>query len=314
MQNDLTVHTDPERVLAAFELLRLQTVSGNDEFQARFCAYAAELGVEKPGFLLKGLSHSNVKLMRRNQKGPKKLPGVMVSFLFVDVNIDVTPQQSLVAFHNLGFDIQLGLDVQTRNTEDTAHDVHDLTNFRFEMYEAKATADDPDEDDFELDLRIGFDRTRLSVRAEKLRPVGNYLAAETPMSPGEGTDPDYTGWFRMRLATRDPLSWFFDPLVEGQVIDGRVDAVWLGRIETSRSATLVAEITARRDALKVRVVDENGGRKASKSLSDMHRDKMCAAVARKSFSGNAEEFLIFRLPLTYGDASHPEKSEGNQPK
>ena len=297
MELGKTVETDPERVLQAFGKLRLQTQNGNDEFRERFRTHAAEHGVEKLGNLLKGLSPSNVKNMRRAEKGPHALPGLLVSFLFIDIDIDVTLQQTLTAFDGLGFDIQLALDIQTLNMEDSAHDAHDLKNFRFEIYEAKATAEDPETDDFELDLRIGFDRTRLTIRADRLRPVGNYLAAETPATPGDEAEADYSGWFLMRLATREPLSWVFDPLIEGQILDGRVDAEVLGRVETVRGAALVAEITARRDALKVRIVDEDGGRRASKSLSDQHRDKMCAAVARKSFAGAAEEFLIHRLSL-----------------
>lgn len=307
MEHLTSVEIDPQRALDAFVHLRLHSPHGNAACRDRLRAYAADHGLTETNVLLRGLSDSNVKGMRRGTaKVPPNLPRLLVSFLFFTTNIDVTRQQCLSAFHQLGFDIQLALDVQTRNVEDGAHDVHDLKNLRFEIYEAKTTAEDPEAGDFELDLRIGFDRTRLTLRADGLRPLGNYLAAETPAAPGEGAEPDYTGWFRMRLATRDPLSWVFDPTIEGEILAGRVDAKDLARIETARGAALNAEISARRDALKVRIVDENGGRRASKSLSEEHRNKMCAAVARKSFAGAADEFLIHRVPLVRGERTDGE--------
>lgn len=289
------------RALEAFIRLGLQNDGSNQRFQERFRRYAHVNEVESVPACLRGLSTSSVKNMRRSGVGPRRLSMPMVGFIFFETDIDVTPTQSLQSFYELGFDAQLGLDVVTRNSEDDEVDVHDLRNFRFEIYEANAKADDPGNVDLELDLRIGFDRIRLSLRAENLRPVGNYLAAETPRDPDGGGEPDYTGWFLMRLASRDPISWVFDPKTEGSVLHGRVDADELGRVESSRGAAIVAELTARRDALRVRVIAEDGGKKASKSLTEEHRDKMCAALARKSFAATADEFLLFRKRITPTD-------------
>lgn len=303
------IKTDPDLVLDAFFRLRLQNEDSNTAFRERLRAFAMDHCVKEVSSVLRGLSASSIKSMRRRQaKVPPALPRILVSFLFLETQIDVTRQQYLAAFHQLGFDIQLSINVETRNVEDSLHDVHDLKNFTLELHEANATAEDPEVRDFELDLRVGFDRTRLTLRAKDLRPLGNHLAAETPGMPNERLEPDYSGWFRMRLKSRNPPSWVFDPINEGTVLAGRVDAEFLGRIETARGASLVAEITARRDALKVRIIDEDGGRCASKSLSEKHRDKMCAAVVRKSFAGAADEFLVHRMLLVSGDQNRRDKA------
>lgn len=288
---------DPTRLKLAFEQLRMQTAVGNDSFRERFRNFAIEHEINDVGQCLSGLSQSNIKNMRRTDRYPESLPGPVVSFLFSELGVDITELQSLEAFHQLGFDIQLRIDLETKNLESNDTDAHNLKNLSFEIHEAKAVIEDPGADDTELDLRIGFDRARLTIRAKGLRPVGNKLTGETPAVPGEPTSTDYTGWFNMRLASRTPLSWYFDPVEEGKVLEGRVDADTLGQIETSRNASVTAEISVKRDALKVRIVSVNEGRKASKSLAEQHRDKMCAAVARKSFANQVDEFLIFRLPM-----------------
>ncbi|TBF24860.1 MULTISPECIES: hypothetical protein [Rhizobium] len=294
------VETMPDKLLEALVKLRLHTESGNLFFKEKMRSISKEHEVNA-SFLTDGLSMSNVKNMRRREACiPTTIPRLLVSFLFRETHIDVTRQQALAGFHQLGFDIQLRIDVETRNSENSSIDVHDLRNLFYEIHEFNATAEDPTNPDFELDLRIGFDRTRLTLHAEGLRSIGNRLVGEITRVPGEGADAGYTGWFKMLLTGEKPLNWSFSPKNEGDVLDGRVDAEILASVETRRGAALVAEITAKRDALKVRIVDENG-RRASKSLSDQHRDKMCAAVARKSIAGAADEYLIHRVLLVRAD-------------
>lgn len=300
---------DPARVQKAFEHLRLQTANGNEAFRENFRKFANEHRIHNVGQCLNGMSQSNIKNMRRENRYPETLPGPLISFLFSELAVDVTEFQSLEAFHQLGFDIQLNIDVETKNLESNDKDSHSLKNLYFEIHEAKAVIEDPGIEDTELDLRIGFDRARLTIRGENLRSIGNKLTGETPVIPGETCHSDYSGWFFMRLASRAPLSWYFDPQEEGHVLNGRVDAESLAQIETSRNASVSAEISVKRDALKVRVVDVNDGRKASKSLAEQHRNKMCAAVARKSFANQVDEFLIFRLPLLPGNGAHSSTCE-----
>lgn len=288
---------DPDRFLAAASRLQLQTPAGNSASRERLQTFAFEYGLT-PAHLMKGLSESSIKTMRRGDaKTPAELPWLLIYFFFKETEIDVTTYQSLATFYALGFDIQLLIDVETRNPENSDRDIHDLKNFDFQIYEAKCTAVDPDDAEFELDLRVGFDRTRLTLRADGIRSNGNKIAGEIPLDPLEDYEQDYKGWFDMRFGSSNPLSWFFDPKTEGRILHGRIFAEQLVRIETVRGSPIVAEITARRDALKVRIVDEVGEQRATKSLADQHRDKMCEAVTRRSFAGAADEFVLHRVPL-----------------
>ncbi len=277
-------------------MLRLHQEAGNNKFHDDVRMHSEEMNVDA-SHILRGLSCSSFKAMRRpGGKIPITVPQTLAIIIFKLTAIDVTETRNIAFFYQLGFDICLQIDVETQNREEGEPDEHELKNFRFEIYEANAIAEDPDDPDFELDLRIGFDRTRLTIRADSQRIIGNRTCAETPPDPGTATKPDYKGWFKMRLVGRNPLSWAFLPLDEGDVLTKRVDAEHLARIETARGTAVVAEITARREALKVRIVDAEG-RKASKSLSEKHRDKMCAAVARRSMAGSADEYVLHRTPL-----------------
>ena len=290
---------DHGRFHQAVEKLRLHTPNGNASFKDKLVNFAKEHG-QTGGSLVYGLSQSNIKSMRSSKaKTPKKLPWLLVYFVFKETNLDITQSQSLQTFFALGFDIELKLDVETRNAEDHNRDLHDLKNLDFRISEAKATAEDPNDEEFELDLRIGFDRTRMTVRADGLRVMGNRVAGEIPLEPIDETTKDYIGWFEMKPASSKPLSWFFDPKEEGKVLNGRIFAEFLAKIETDRGSSLIAEITARRDSLKVRIVDEAGCQKASKSLADHHRDKMCEAIARRSFAEGVDEFVLHRRPLIF---------------
>ena len=154
-----------------------------------------------------GLSSSNIKNMRRGRaKIPSTLPWLLVYFVFKETAIDLTPSQCLATFFSLGFDIELAIDVETRNPEEVDRDFHDLKNLNFKISEAKTTAIDSDDPEFELDLRIGFDRTRLTLRADCLRSIGNRVAAELPLEPSDHAEPDYKGWFDMKFGSSVPLS------------------------------------------------------------------------------------------------------------
>lgn len=291
------VEIDPRRFLEVAISLRLQTPEGNGSFRSSLQVFAQEYS-QTPAKLMFGLSSSNIKNMRRRDvETPNELPWLLVYFIFKETGTDLTRSESLRTFFALGFDIELAVDVETRNPEEIDFDRHDLKNFNFSISEAKATAADPNDAEFELDLRLGFDRTRLTLRADGMRSIGNRVAGELPLEPSDDVEPDYKGWFDMKPGPSVPLSWFFDPKVEGGVLNGRIFAEYLAKVETGRGAALIAEITARREALKVRIVDESGRQQASKSLADQHRDKMCQAVARRSFAETADEFVLHRLPL-----------------
>lgn len=294
--NGERVATNPARVWEAFGKLRLASKAENDRFHALVRARASEMEANASD-LLRSLSHSNIKTKRGDKAWPKELPGPLVTILYTESGIDVTVGEVLKAFYGLGFDARLAIDVVSHNREPDQPDLYDLQNLRFEIQEAYAVAEDPENGDFELDLRIGFDRVRLTIRADELKPTGNRFCAQTRLRPGEGDDPDYDGHFAMRLLDTNPLSWAFEPVEEGDVLKNRIEASGnLARIETQRGAGIVAELTARREAMKVRIVGVSR-HKAQKTLAEQHRDRMCAAVARRSIAGSTSEYVVHRQPL-----------------
>lgn len=288
-----------ERFLQAVDELRLQTETGNGKFRAMVEVRSSEMNWNAAE-LLSGWSQSTFKNIKNETRAPfKDIPRPLVILIYLAVGIDVSENQDIDHFYQLGFDISLNIVPVPINSAPEQHDVHELRDFSFEIHEANATATDPADKDFELDLRIGFDRTRLTIRSEELKVTSNKVCAETQRDPEASEPKDYNGWFDMRLANRLPLSWVFKPKIEGDVLSNRVDALELARVETKQGAAMVAEITPRRDALKVRVICADG-RKANKSLADQHRDKMCAAVARKSISGSTDEYVIYRTVFHKG--------------
>ena len=193
--------------------------------------------------------------------------------------------------------------METENRAPGESDRHNLKNLMFEIQEADGTADDPDKDDFELELKIGFNRVRLTVYADGLKVPGNRIAFESLACPddAEKHDAEFRGRFDIRGVGRDPLSYVFVPREDGAMLAGRLESN--GRfvtVETRVGARVHAELSATREALKVRIVDPNGTRQASKSLSEQHREKMCAAVAKRSFGGSRQEYVLHRLPLAGG--------------
>lgn len=295
--NDLaTMPVDFESLVKACEQLKIHTEQGNDAFRELVCERVLEEGANA-GELLFGLSQSTVKSMiNGKKKNFKEIPQLLATIIFSVTGIDVTESKSVEVFSQLGFDIRLKMDVESGNPEQGQPDKHNLRNFSFEIHEANATAEDPTEPAFELDLRIGFDRIRMTVRAEELKVTSNEVCAETPREPSSGIPQDYTGWFHMRLADRRPLSWVFLPGTDGQVLKKRVDAPKLASIETKLGTPIAVELTVRREALKVRVVSENWI-KPNKSMAESHREKMCAAIAKRSIAGSADEYVIFRRQI-----------------
>ncbi len=299
MSDHHSLAVDSFRLLKAMEQLELSKPGRHEKFCEVVRLRSKEMEWN-PASLLKGWSHSTIKNIKsKKRENFKTISKPLATIIYLETGIDVSESQSIDHFYQLGFDISVNIDPVPNNSQSDQPDCHELKNFSFEIHEANATATDPDDSEFELDLRIGFDRTRMTIRSEQLDVTSNKICAETSSDPTEQEKPDYKGWFKMRAASRVPLSWVFNPRIEGAVITGRIEAAELARVETPRGAAMVAEITARRDALKVRVVTEEGN-KASKSLADEHRDKMCAAVARKAISGSTDEYVIHRSTFHKG--------------
>ena len=80
----------PERVREAFEKLRLHRPDGHDGFRKRLRErYADEPFSEAE--LLKGLSDSTIKAMKRGEKPwPTTLPHPLATILFAETGIDVS--------------------------------------------------------------------------------------------------------------------------------------------------------------------------------------------------------------------------------
>jgi len=237
--------------------------------------------------------------MPTNNKWPNNLPRPLVEMIFHKISIDVTLQQNLTAFRELDFDIRLQIPVTPANNEPGEPDRYSLDGMIFEIDEAHAEIDD---EEMLIDARIGFDKMRLVIRADDLIPESNYFAGETPKEPGEGCEPDYTGWYRFKFIGVDPLNWVLTPLKEGVLLKGRIDVeARLAQISARIGSALAAELTVRREALKVRFVDEATDA-SHRSVTETHRQRMSEVAARRSIGRGATEFLIHREPLSVSNS------------
>jgi len=288
------IDVDAAKVQQVFTSLGLATSTRHEQFVAKVRAFAVEQEVQAAD-LLKGLSHGSTKKMPTNNSWPNTLPRPLGEFFFRETGIDITPEQNLAAFHDLEFDIRLDIPVTTANSEPEEPDRYSLDAMTFEIAEAHAELDDGEA---LTDVRIGFDKVRLTVRADDLKPTGNYFACETPQEPGEGFEPDYTGWFRVKFMGIDPLNWLMTPQTEGKVLNGRVDVKRkMAEISARTGAALVAELTVRLEAMKVRIVTE-GSDASERDVTEIHRKRMSEVAARRSIGRSASEFLIHREPLS----------------
>ena len=290
------------RLREACETLSLATETGHSKFLSIVEQRLAseEYSVSE---VMYGLGQSTFKNMRRKNEWQKPIPQILAEIIFGHSGIDVTVDQSLQTFLSLGFEIQLTLDVERHNEEINGSVTVDLKNLGFEIHEACTVATDPRNEEFELNVRIGFENLRLSVSSEAQVVTSNSVVGETPNTPDQASEPDYYGWFEMRLSSRDPLSWLFFSKVEGETLTKKIQSDgMLAQIRHKTGSPIGAELTARREALKVRVISENEVR-APKKMVEQHRDKMCAAVARKSISGSGTEYVIYRKSLSDGGAS-----------
>lgn len=200
-------------------------------------------------------------------------------------------------FESLDFGINirlLGTIVASRSPD---VEVVKLSDLRFELYEASSVEPDPDDDEYEVDIRIGFDQVRLTLLSEGITFSGNYMLATTPLEPEEEIKNEYSGSFLMRSAGTSPPNWIIQSKEEGGVLKGGVKATDVCEVCIPSSSPLMAELTAKREALKVRIVDTADSR-APKRLIDEHRDKMCEAVLSRKFQGTFEEYLLHRKEVT----------------
>jgi len=280
---------DPALFQNAVEQLKLHTPTGYDSF---FDDLRAVYGGET-GTLTKGFSRSTFRDMKAGNKNyPSTLPYGIVEALYRKGH-DISDRQVLDFFHKLGFDIRLDCGC-ARNNEDPSR--FTLEDLRFEIHEADAVADDPENPDFELELKIGFDRLRLTVMGDDLKTEGNFIACETSDTPEAEGISDADGWFKMRLVSTDPLSWVFEPKQEGRLLSDVVKVKGkVAEVSTSGAAP-VAIISALREAMKVRITDPIE-RRAPKTLIDEHRDRMCAAVAQRSLGQRAPEYVLHSVRL-----------------
>jgi len=297
MREMIKVSVDPKRLIDALVTLRADTETGNTAFRERVRSRAQELGYDA-GVLLQRLGATTIKTMKSGsrRKQTDTLPQPLAVILFIETGIDVTTAQSIQQFSQIDFGINLRIDVLPENPEPEEPDAFHLKSFVFEIQEAHAVGSDPSDRDVELDLRIGFDKLRLSINAPGLKVASNRICAETPKSPEEIREPDYSGWFTMKLVSREYLSWVFTPKEEGGVLANRVDADELVRIQTDRDAQIVAELTAARESLKVRVVRDSE-KITRKSVAEEHRNKMCAALAKRSINNGANEYVVARKAI-----------------
>lgn len=288
------IDVDRIKVQEAFGILGLAKEARYNQFRAEFERFAGEKNL-KTGHLLVGLSHPNIKSMKKRDGWPDNLPSPLIDFIFRNIDIDITKTQTLAQVYDLEFDIRLALPVTKANSKPEEPDRYSLDGMTFEIAEAYAEVDDGEG---LTDVRIGFDKARLTIRADDLKPTGNYFACETPQEPGEGFEPDYTGWFKVKFMGVEPLNWLMTPKAEGTILNGRVDVKRkMAEISARTGAALVAELTVRRDAMKVRIVTE-GSDANERDVTEDQRKRMSEVAARRSIGRGASEFLIHREPLS----------------
>lgn len=300
MSERTKVDVDNLRLQRAIDDLRLHNQQSHADFCALLDSRANDLGATASE-LMHGLSHGNIKKMRSNQTGwPRKLPYPLIIALFRETGIDVTENRAVQFFEELDFMVSLQLDVPPRNDSAPERDIRELRNLSLTIHEADAIITDEENPAKEIDVKIGFKQMRLSVSAPGLMREGEPLLGENSaeLHPETGEGATVRGNFVLRFGGTTPPSWVFEHVVEGRLLTGNVTIIdTLGTVSCSAGANVVAELSARTSALKVRIIDENGSRNAEKPQSDIMREKMRMALVRKAIEGAGDEFVIFHKRL-----------------
>ena len=196
------------------------------------------------------------------------------------------------AFEGFDFGISVSLVAEAVGARPPNYEVLKLSELRIELREAASVEPDPADEDYEVDIRLGFDQFRLSLLSEGISLSSNYMLATMPMTPDEVRENEYVGSFVIRKEGSCPPNWTLHAKKEGDILTGGVKAPDVCEVFVVDQSVLVVELTARREALKVRIVDEAASR-APKSMIDAHRDKMCEAVLSRKFRGRFEEYLLY---------------------
>lgn len=289
------VEVDWDALVKACSSLGLTGQSQYSSFEKEVFRFCSEKGLI-PATAISGFSRSTVKnIVAGKSKVKKKMSAALAAVFFkIDKDLDITRGKVMKAFYELEFDLRLEVEPVIHNYAPQGKVQLELRDLVHTIHEAKAVATDPNNSDFELNLRVGFERARLALRAGGLRPTANRLIGDLPNTTEN--DPEYSGEFTLKVASVSPLSWFIDPKIEGAVLDGWLKAGQLAEIEINSGSELVAELSARRDSLKVRVVASES-RRTPASVIETHRDKMCAALARRSFQDSADEFVLKEVKI-----------------
>lgn len=203
------------------------------------------------------------------------------------------PEVGKGTFEGFDFGISISLVAEVVDARPPNNEIVKLSELRIELYEASSVEPDPADEDYEVDIRLGFDKIRLSLLNEGISLSGNYMLATKAMTPDEVLENEYVGSFDIRKDGTCPPNWVLHPKKEGDVLSGGIKAPDVCEVSIAGSSVLVVELTAKREALKVRIVDETAPR-APRSMIDAHRDKMCEAVLSRKFRGRFEEYLLHR--------------------
>ena len=203
------------------------------------------------------------------------------------------PETGQGRFEDFDFGISIDLVAEVVGAQPPNNEIVKLSELRIELHEASSVEPDPADEDFEVDIRLGFGQIRMSLLGEGISVSGNYMLATLPMTPDEVLENEYFGSFAIRKDGTCPPNWVLHPKKEGDVLSGGIKAPDVCEVCISGSSVIAVELTAKREALKVRIVDETASR-APKSMIDAHRDKMCEAVLSRKFQGRFEEYLLYR--------------------
>ena len=285
---------DERRFKEAISELNLGTESGHN----LFIEYVHERAFEfdyLPANVVQNLGRKTLfDFINGKRKKPiGKVPYYFAFLIYTKCAIDITEDRSISLLHSLDFEFNLSLDAIAQNIEADDLDVYDLKNFNFQTQLAHAVVVLKDDNgrDFEKDILVGFDQARVTISAEGLKVTSNLVCAE-----GANSSSDYKGSFKMRLVNRDPLNWMFTGMETGKLLEDGVRADGLCKIETNKNADLTAEITVKRNAMKLRLID-HADPAEEHSQAEQHRNKFYSNLMRRAIVGTVDEYLVYSKPI-----------------
>lgn len=308
-EQDPLEEVDARRFVKALRAVAADKEKGALDFAASISSWATERDLAA-AFLMKGLTRNSVrpwvKALDDGTELPaptsKPRPAALLRFLREKTGIDATKDQTLELYGDLDFGIELEIGVEPRNEgELDSPAILKMCNFVFAVEPAfkehRIELNDETQRTETLELRIGFDRLRLSISGPALKVHGNFICGLEGIDH-ETSPSDYQGSLRMKAA-RTHVAWSIRPRLAGALADGWLAAEELCSVSVSGEGSLRAELSVAREALKVRVVRVVDEREvletASPDIVDIHREAMIQSLIRSDLGNFGERILYSKL-------------------